>query len=72
MKYDTCQDKEGEVKGVEVVYEVKEAGMLKSSLSANAGTQTSDAVSHLKVYLDQLIFVQCSNMNYSPYIFHCS
>lgn len=45
LKYDVARDKEGVVKGVEVIYMVKEAGRLRSSVSANAGTQTSDAVS---------------------------
>ena len=43
--YDVSRDQGGVVKGVEVVYQVKEAGMINSSLSAHAGAQTSDAVS---------------------------
>lgn len=45
IKYDVARNKEGAVKGVEVIYMVKESGRLRSSLSANAGAQTSDAVS---------------------------
>ena len=44
LKYDVCRDKVGVINGVEVIFKVKEAGLIKSSLSANAGTQTSDAV----------------------------
>ncbi len=45
LLYDVSRDQEGVVKGVEVVYQVKEAGIIHSSLSAHAGAQTSDAVS---------------------------
>ena len=44
ITYDVCHDKMGVVNGVKVIYKVEEAGLIKSSLSANAGTQTSDAV----------------------------
>ena len=44
LLYDVSRDKEGVVKGVEITYQVTEAGMIRSSLSANAGAQTSDAV----------------------------
>lgn len=36
---------DGRLEGVEVTFNVKEYGLLASSLSANAGTQSGDAVS---------------------------
>ena len=45
IKIDTAKDERGEVEGMEVTFRVKELGKVTSSLAANAGTQSGDAVS---------------------------
>ena len=45
LELDACRDASGELDGAEVTFNVKENGLLASSISANAGTQSGDAVS---------------------------
>lgn len=45
LQFDTHRNESGNTEGVEVVFNVKEGRMMTSSLSANAGTQSGDAVS---------------------------
>lgn len=45
MELNACRDASGELDGAEVTFIVKENGLLASSISANAGTQSGDAVS---------------------------
>ena len=39
-----CRDEKGRIDGAEVIFKVKENGLIASSISANAGTQSGDAV----------------------------
>ncbi len=45
IKLDTVKDGRGKAEGLEVTFVVKELGKVTSSLAANAGTQSGDAVS---------------------------
>lgn len=45
LKLDTAKDSGGKAEGLEVTFIVKELGRVASSLAANAGTQSGDAVS---------------------------
>ena len=45
VRLDTAKDRHGNTQGLEVVFLVREYGRLRSSLAANAGTQSGDAVS---------------------------
>ena len=45
VKLDTVKGSQGRAKGLEVTFYVRESGRLASTVAANAGTQSGDAVS---------------------------
>lgn len=48
LRLDTAKDRHGNAKGLAVTFLVTEHGRLKSTIAANAGTQSGDTVSSTK------------------------
>ena len=50
LRLDTAKDRHGNPDGLAVTFLVAEYGRLKSTIAANAGTQSGDAVSSIRLY----------------------
>lgn len=60
LEFGASKNKTGKIDGTEVTFRVKENGLIASSISANAGTQSGDAVSKAVLYIHIHIYILLS------------